>query len=60
MVIRSLNPGFDPDDPLGPIAPVIRPFFPEPEPMSEGDDRDGGDYDQDEYGPLYDELKIAA
>lgn len=47
---------FDPDDPFGPFSHVIRPFFPEPEPFDEERDRDGGDFDNDEYGPWYNKL----
>lgn len=43
---------FAPDDDLGFFGPVIRPFIaPEAEPFDEDSDRDGGDFDQDEFWP---------
>lgn len=44
------------DDPLGPLGPYIRPWFPDAEPFDEERDRDGGDFDWDEYGPCDDRL----
>lgn len=60
MVIHLLDPMFDPDDDFGPLAPIIRPFFPDPEPDDPDRDRDGGDFDEDEYGPIYERYKKAA
>lgn len=39
------------DDPYGPFGPLIRIYMPEPDPFYEEDDRDAGDFDQDEYLP---------
>lgn len=47
---------FDPESPYG----IICPLFPDPEEPDEGSDRDAGDFDNDEYGPYYDKLKLAA
>jgi hypothetical protein len=52
---------FEPDwdDPDGPFGPEIRRWIaPEIEPHDEEADRDGGDFDQDEYWPQ--EYKRAA
>lgn len=50
---------FDPDDDLGFFGPAIRPFIaPEIEPFDDDRDRDGGDFDEDEYWP--EELALAA
>lgn len=56
--LRSLSLPFDPEDELGPFGPVIREYFPDTE--DQDDDRDGGDFDGDEYGPFYDVWKLAA
>lgn len=55
MVIHLFLPNFDDD--LGPFGPEIRKWMaPEPEPFEEEWDRNGGDFDQDEYWPYDDKL----
>lgn len=57
MVIRLFQPDWE--DPDGPFGPEIRRWMaPEAEPHYEEDDRDAGDFDQDEYWP--EELALAA
>lgn len=57
MLVRLFYPDWD--DPLGPFGPEIREYMaPEIEPHYEEDDRDAGDFDQDEYWP--EELALAA
>lgn len=43
------------DDPLGPLSPHIRPWIPD-EDLEDPCERDGGDFDEDEYGPWYDRI----
>lgn len=54
MSLKLLQLPFDPDDPLGPFGPVIREYFPEVEDHDEEDDVDGGQHNQEWYGPYYD------
>ena len=39
------------DDPDGPFGHIIRKYMPEMPDFDEEMDRDGGDFDQDEYWP---------
>lgn len=49
-------PDFDDED--GFFGPTIRRFIPMPEPFDEERDRDGGEFDWDEYWP-YDYARAA-
>lgn len=45
------------DDPLGVFGPIIRWYIPDEDTdVDEDRQRDGGDFDEDEYGPYFDKL----